>query len=155
MVTPFDRVSDFSKPDHHGCVYSSHCLYWFPWCRKDVYHSLFATSVTAWLQSCSSEEWVRRHRRCFYLVPLLFLFGSWFYFKVDSKLAQQSNLAAVNEILNGCMWVDLLVYSLNSGEANVPQGVVYSLGRCKMLFSRSKVYLVSAWKSYWNDISSV
>jgi G3E family GTPase len=51
--------------------------------------------------------------------------------EVDSKLIQQSSLAAVSEILNGCMSVypDLKVAPF----ADFILGVVFSLGRCRML----------------------
>lgn len=51
--------------------------------------------------------------------------------EVDSKLIQQSSLAAVSEILNGCMSVhpDLEVTPF----ADFILGVVFSLGRCRML----------------------
>lgn len=48
---------------------------------------------------------------------------------VDSKLAQESSLTAVSEILNGCMYVFQASVVLAKDRA----GVAYSLVRCKML----------------------
>lgn len=97
-----------------------HRLYWLSWEWKNEHHLIFTTPTAEGLQSGPTKERVWRCRRCLLVTSLTTSHDhagsppqhTWSEISdceprssaVDSQLAKQLSLAAVSEILNGCMW---------------------------------------------------